>query len=243
MLECALGMVRDPELHNLVPQPKCACADVCMHACPQPLPRPHARKHRINTMGSIWSCLTRCVSAHTPGTCSCTLARTPPPAHARPQKREDAARAMEAMDGMILHDFELRIGWGKAMTLPLTPVWPGPGMGASHKSVPSGLPNAYATHALPRDQQGAWRGGVRVKGGGERAACSLQGACSGPPAALTPCAHWPLTRRVCGSGKRGSGVHGIRVPHLRSWGTSAQPGGLAGACRQLARSCAAWLVP
>uniref|UniRef100_A0A6S8KMZ3 U2 snRNP-associated SURP motif-containing protein n=2 Tax=Dunaliella TaxID=3044 RepID=A0A6S8KMZ3_DUNTE len=64
-------------------------------------------------------------------------------------KREDAARALEAMDGMILHDFELRIGWGKAMTLPLTPVWPGPGMGASAHQVPSGAPNAYATHAAP----------------------------------------------------------------------------------------------
>lgn len=43
------------------------------------------------------------------------------------QRRDDAAKAMEAMDGIILHDFELRIGWGKAMTLPAVPCWPGPG--------------------------------------------------------------------------------------------------------------------
>jgi hypothetical protein len=46
---------------------------------------------------------------------------------------------MEAMDGMILHDFELRIGWGKAMTLPKVPVWPGPGSGAKLPTLPSGM--------------------------------------------------------------------------------------------------------
>jgi len=63
--------------------------------------------------------------------------------HARTtQKREDAARALESMDGMILHDFELRIGWGKSMTLPMAPVWPGPGMGANAAQIPSGAPHA-----------------------------------------------------------------------------------------------------
>lgn len=58
------------------------------------------------------------------------------------QRREDAARALDAMDGMILHDFELRIGWGKSMTLPMAPVWPGPNMGVTPGQIPSGAPFA-----------------------------------------------------------------------------------------------------
>ncbi len=38
---------------------------------------------------------------------------------------------MEAMDGIILHDFELRIGWGKAIHLPAMPIWAGPNAAGS----------------------------------------------------------------------------------------------------------------
>lgn len=62
------------------------------------------------------------------------------------QRRDDAAKAMEAMDGVILHDFELRIGWGKAMALPPVPVWPGPNAGGA---APSSAPaNAHTGFSL-----------------------------------------------------------------------------------------------
>lgn len=49
--------------------------------------------------------------------------------HSAVQRREDAARAMDALDGVAVHDFEMRIGWGKSMTLPAMPVWAGPHTG------------------------------------------------------------------------------------------------------------------
>jgi hypothetical protein len=39
------------------------------------------------------------------------------------------------MDGVILHDYELRIGWGKMISLPAIPQWPGPGAGVPLPSV------------------------------------------------------------------------------------------------------------
>lgn len=58
------------------------------------------------------------------------------------QRRDDAAKAMDAMDGVILHDFELRIGWGKMIGLPAVPQWPGPGAGVS---LPSAIPAHQGT--------------------------------------------------------------------------------------------------
>lgn len=43
------------------------------------------------------------------------------------QRREDAERAKDALDGVTLHDLPLTIGWGKAMALPAVPVYPPPG--------------------------------------------------------------------------------------------------------------------
>jgi hypothetical protein len=45
----------------------------------------------------------------------------PPP---RAQKRQDAAGAIDAMNGVMLHDYELKVGWGKAVPIPLVPIYP-----------------------------------------------------------------------------------------------------------------------
>ncbi len=31
---------------------------------------------------------------------------------------------MDAMNGIILHDYELKVGWGKAVPIPLVPIYP-----------------------------------------------------------------------------------------------------------------------
>ena len=38
--------------------------------------------------------------------------------------RSSAEKAKEEMDGRILHGLDLRIGWGKSIPLPSTPLWP-----------------------------------------------------------------------------------------------------------------------
>ena len=45
------------------------------------------------------------------------------------------------MDGVILHDFELRIGWGKSVPLPAVPCWAGPGSG---QQLPGSVGPAHA---------------------------------------------------------------------------------------------------
>lgn len=52
----------------------------------------------------------------------------PPTAHLL-QTRPDAEKALNAMDGIVLHDNELRIGWGKSIPLPAVPCWPPPASG------------------------------------------------------------------------------------------------------------------
>lgn len=39
---------------------------------------------------------------------------SPPPA----QRREHAEKAMKMLDGQVLHDHELKLGWGKSITVP-----------------------------------------------------------------------------------------------------------------------------
>ena len=40
------------------------------------------------------------------------------------QRRDDAEKAMFALNGLILHDYEMRIGWGKAVPIPPMAVYP-----------------------------------------------------------------------------------------------------------------------
>ena len=58
---------------------------------------------------------------------------------------------MEALDGVMLHDFVITIGWGKMVQLPATPSWPPPGGLAAPReggaTVPP--PAAAAATALP----------------------------------------------------------------------------------------------
>lgn len=39
------------------------------------------------------------------------------------QRREDAENAMNKLNGIFLHDVELKIGWGKAVPLPAIPIY------------------------------------------------------------------------------------------------------------------------
>lgn len=41
-------------------------------------------------------------------------------------RREDAENAKQALDGVLLHDHVLALGWGKPVPLPKVPVWPPP---------------------------------------------------------------------------------------------------------------------
>ena len=40
--------------------------------------------------------------------------------------RQSAEEALEKMQGMVLHNQELRLGWSKAVALPAVPCWPPP---------------------------------------------------------------------------------------------------------------------
>ena len=40
--------------------------------------------------------------------------------------RRSAEEALETMQGMVLHNSELRLGWSKAVQLPVVPCWPPP---------------------------------------------------------------------------------------------------------------------
>ncbi|KAL4450080.1 hypothetical protein ABPG77_010749 [Micractinium sp. CCAP 211/92] len=55
-------------------------------------------------------------------------------------KRDDAQRAMEALDGVELHDMVLSIGWGKAVPLPSVPCWPPPGGLAAQREGGAAVP-------------------------------------------------------------------------------------------------------
>jgi hypothetical protein len=44
------------------------------------------------------------------------------------QTRPDAEAALKALDGLVLHDMEMKIGWGKAVPLPPVPLYSGHGV-------------------------------------------------------------------------------------------------------------------
>lgn len=51
-----------------------------------------------------------------------------PQAYCVLQKREDAEKALKALDGLALHGMEMNIGWGKAVPLPPVPLYSGVGV-------------------------------------------------------------------------------------------------------------------
>jgi U2-associated protein SR140 len=44
------------------------------------------------------------------------------------QQRPDAEAARKALDGLVLHGMEMRVGWGKAVPLPPVPLYSGTGV-------------------------------------------------------------------------------------------------------------------
>ncbi len=62
------------------------------------------------------------------------------------QRREDADKAKEALDGVTLHDMQLTIGWGKAITLPAVPAWPPPGGLAAAREGGAAVPPPSSDH-------------------------------------------------------------------------------------------------
>lgn len=50
------------------------------------------------------------------------------PAPAVSQQRPDAEAARKALDGLVLHGMEMRVGWGKAVPLPPVPLYSGTGV-------------------------------------------------------------------------------------------------------------------
>ena len=63
-------------------------------------------------------------------------------------RREDAEKAKEALDGIILRDLELTLGWGKSVPLPAVPLWPPPGgLAAGTEDGAIGIPLAAAPEA------------------------------------------------------------------------------------------------
>lgn len=59
-------------------------------------------------------------------------------------RHEDAEKAKDALDGIMLHDLQLQVGWGKAVPLPAVPVWPPPGGLAAAGGDASGTPVSVA---------------------------------------------------------------------------------------------------
>ena len=90
------------------------------------------------------------------------------------QKREDAACALEALDGVQLHDMALSIGWGKSVPLPAVPCWPPPGGLAAAREGGAAVapPSLEDTHRGANFKVGRFGGGrtgarrVEVKGVG-----------------------------------------------------------------------------
>lgn len=63
-------------------------------------------------------------------------------------RRDDAERAKEALDGIILRDLQLTLGWGKSVPLPAVPLWPPPGgLAAGSEDGSVAMPAAAAPEA------------------------------------------------------------------------------------------------
>jgi len=63
--------------------------------------------------------------------------------------RQSAEEALEKMQGMVLHNSELRLGWSKAVQLPVMPCWPPPSGFEPGFSAGPAAAHDVAQHALP----------------------------------------------------------------------------------------------
>ncbi|GAB4814277.1 hypothetical protein N2152v2_001323 [Parachlorella kessleri] len=85
-------------------------------------------------------------------------------------QRNDAEKAKDALDGVTLHDLQLTIGWGKAVSLPSQPAFPPPGglqaprEGGAAVPPPSSSSEQY--HQRPGSGDPQYQGGGG--GGGEQ---------------------------------------------------------------------------
>ena len=70
------------------------------------------------------------------------------------QKREDAQRAKDELNNIILHDNELKIGWGKTVVLPAVPLYTPAGTAQPMQGLP-GMEAAMPGLPAPASQAGA----------------------------------------------------------------------------------------
>lgn len=66
--------------------------------------------------------------------------------------RRSAEQALEHLNGCMLHDCELRLGWGKAVPLPATPVWPLDGASQPPWLTEPAAPQAPTSSAAPTER-------------------------------------------------------------------------------------------
>lgn len=99
-----------------------------------------------------------------------------------PQRREDAEKAQQQLNGIMLHAVELRIGWGKSVPLPAVPLYV-PGLGTSAGALPAASTRpAFADLIVPIKpwEVGEGEAGVHtVSGITAEVGTSLHGACQG----------------------------------------------------------------
>ena len=73
------------------------------------------------------------------------------------QTREDAVRAKDDLNNVILHDNELKIGWGKGVAIPSAPLYLGTGDSSAvlpaRPSVGASVPPPGATEVPPWVEQ------------------------------------------------------------------------------------------
>lgn len=67
------------------------------------------------------------------------------------QTRTGADKAKAELNGVLLHDLELKLGWGKAVQLPPVPLYSAAAAGAGGPAVgpPGGVPKAAGLAAVP----------------------------------------------------------------------------------------------
>ncbi|CAD7701765.1 unnamed protein product [Ostreobium quekettii] len=69
-------------------------------------------------------------------------------------RREDAQRAQEKLNGEMLHEYELRIGWGKSVPIPPVPIYPPPSAETLRKLQHPGM-SAMVQQHLPKPKEEA----------------------------------------------------------------------------------------
>ena len=94
------------------------------------------------------------------------------------QAREPADRAKAELNGVILHDLELKIGWGKAVQIPPAPMYTAASVFATPGGGPAGGPKGPGAAVPPPGVDAAPPWVAPVHGGDGRAegvgACALK---------------------------------------------------------------------